>query len=162
MYYIFNINLLSPCKWLFLIPFHMLNVAENQCCWNNNCVEILASVVGIQSSSYDSVMKTGFMRTGIAYLMSVHDVDTSSAFFCFDKAWTHPSRVQQARFSQLELSHTWQHGAVATLPACTCPCPGAEEQTLGHCQVTHCSHMHESSSSWRGSACVSVHRQGFH
>lgn len=44
--------------------------------------------------------------------MSEHDVDASSAFFCFDTTWTHPSQVQPVRFLQLGLSHMWQHSPV--------------------------------------------------
>lgn len=58
-------------------------------------------------------MKTRFTSAGISHLVSVHDVDASSAFFCLDKTWTDPSQMQQARFLQLGLSHMWQHGAVA-------------------------------------------------
>lgn len=88
-------------------------------------------------------------RAGISHLVSEHDVGASSAFFCFDTTWTHPSEVQPVRFLQLGLSHTWQHSPVVMLHPSTClsqaqqgegPPHWGREQTPTHSQVTHCNH----------------------
>ena len=128
-------------------------------------------MVGIQSNSHDSVMKTGFIRAGIPHLVSMHDAEF--CIFCFDKTWTHPSRVQQARFLQLGLSHSWWcNGAVATLMDCACPCQpwqdkgpsrhhwlwgrGADPSTLpGHPVQPHTEEQQQTERLW---LCVSTDR----